>query len=44
MGEAEVALIVKIMDAAMVNKEDSQILNQAAKDVQDLCHKFPIYR
>lgn len=44
MGEAEVARIVKIMDGAMVNQEDSQILNQVAKDIQDLCHKFPIYR
>ena len=44
MGETEVAQIVEIMDVAMVNHEDSQILNQVVKDVQDLCHKFPIYR
>ena len=43
MGETEVARIVKIMDGAMVNHDDPQILNQVAKDVQDLCHKFPIY-
>ena len=44
MGEAEVARIVKIMDAAIVSHEDSQILNQGAKDVHDLCHKFPVYK
>lgn len=44
MAETEVAQIVKIMDAAMVNHEDSPILNQVTKDVQDLCHKFPIYK
>ncbi len=43
MGETEVAQMVKIMDVAMVNNENSQVLNQIAKDVEELCKKFPIY-
>jgi glycine hydroxymethyltransferase len=43
MGEKEVARIVKIMDAAMANHENSKVLNQVAKEVEALCQKFPIY-
>jgi glycine hydroxymethyltransferase len=44
MGKAEVARIVEMMDAAMVSHADSRILNQLAKDIQDLCEKFPVYK
>jgi glycine hydroxymethyltransferase len=42
MAEPEVQQIVRIMDAAMSNNEDSQILDQAANEVKDLCKKFPV--
>jgi glycine hydroxymethyltransferase len=42
MAEPEVQQIVRIMDAAMSNNEDSQILGQVANQVKDLCKKFPI--
>jgi glycine hydroxymethyltransferase len=42
MGENEVRRIVRMMDTAMLNCENSQILNQVAKEVQDLCKKFPV--
>jgi hypothetical protein len=32
------------MDAAMLNIENSQILGQVAKEVEDLCKKFPILK
>lgn len=42
MGENEVAKIVDLMDTAMLNRENPQILKQVAKEVQDLCKKFPV--
>jgi glycine hydroxymethyltransferase len=42
MAEPEVQQIVRIMDVAMSNKEDSQILGQVANEVKDLCKKFPV--
>jgi glycine hydroxymethyltransferase len=44
MAEAEVRQIVGMMDAAMLNSEDSQVLKQVAQEVQDLCKQFPIPR
>jgi glycine hydroxymethyltransferase len=44
MGENEVRRIVRMMDTAMLNCENSQILNQVAKEVQDLCKKFPVLK
>ena len=42
MAEPEVQQIVRIMDAAISNNRNSQILCQAAHEVEDLCKKFPI--
>jgi glycine hydroxymethyltransferase len=42
MGEIEVRQIVQMMDTAMLNSENSQILAQVAHAVQDLCKKFPV--
>jgi glycine hydroxymethyltransferase len=44
MAEPEVHQIVRIMDTAMSNSENSQILGQVADKVQDLCKKFPIQK
>ena len=42
MGEIEVPRIVQIMDTAMLNSENSQILDQVSHSVQGLCEKFPV--
>ena len=42
MGEIEVRQIVQIMDTAMLNSENSQILEQVSHSVQGLCEKFPV--
>ena len=42
MAEPEVQQIVRFMDAAMSNSDDSRILGQVADEVQDLCKKFPV--
>jgi len=42
MAEPEVQQIVRIMDAAMSNNEDFQILGQVADEVKDMCKRFPI--
>ena len=44
MREAEVRQIVQMMDTAMSNCENSPILEQVVKAVQDLCKKFPILK
>jgi glycine hydroxymethyltransferase len=44
MAESEVQLIVRIMDAAMSNSENSQILGRVANEVKDLCNKFPVQK
>ena len=42
MAEPEVRKIVRIMDAAMSNSGNSQILAQTADEVKNLCRKFPV--
>ena len=42
MGEIEVRQIAQMMDTAMLNSENSQILEQVAHAVKDLCKKFPV--
>jgi len=44
MAEAEVLQIVDLMDAAMVNRENHDALQQVSQEVSDLCRKFPVYR
>ena len=42
MAEPEVRKIARIMDAAMSNSGNSQILAQTADEVKNLCSKFPV--
>ncbi|MEJ2221647.1 MAG: serine hydroxymethyltransferase [Desulfobacterales bacterium] len=42
MAEPEVRQIVRIMDAAMSNRGNSQILSQVADEVKELCKKYPV--
>jgi glycine hydroxymethyltransferase len=44
MGEAEVMQIVDLMDTAMLNRENGDILEQVSHSVIDLCRKFPVYK
>jgi glycine hydroxymethyltransferase len=44
MGEVEVARVVDLMDAAMVNRDDSDVLGNVSREVADLCRKFPVYK
>ena len=44
MGEVEVVRIVDLMDAAMVNRDDSDVLGNVSREVADLCRKFPVYK
>ena len=42
IAEPEVQQIARLMDTAMSNDENSQILSKVAKEVQALCKQFPI--
>ena len=42
MQESEARQIARMMDKSMSNIESSQILNQVAQDVRNLCKQFPI--
>jgi glycine hydroxymethyltransferase len=42
MAEPEIRQIVRMMDAAMSNSKNSQILGQVADEVNALCGKFPV--
>ena len=42
MQEPDVRQIARMMDAALSNSTDPQILNQVAQEVQVLCKQFPI--
>jgi glycine hydroxymethyltransferase len=44
MAEAEVYQMVDLMDSALVNHENDDILGQVAQGVADLCRKFPVYK
>ena len=44
MGENEVNQIVELMDTAMVNAENGDILDQVAQRVAELCRNFPVYK
>jgi glycine hydroxymethyltransferase len=43
MGEIEVSQIVEMMDTAMVNGTNPQVLKDVAEGVAGLCRKFPVY-
>ena len=44
MGQVEVAQIVNLMDTAMVNRDNRDILGKVSGEVADLCRKFPVYQ
>jgi glycine hydroxymethyltransferase len=44
MEEAEVHQIVDLMDTAIANSENGEILEQVSQGVADLCRKFPVYK
>jgi glycine hydroxymethyltransferase len=44
MGVEEVLQIVNLMDTAMVNAANRDILDQVSRGVADLCREFPVYK
>ena len=44
MGMAEMAVIARVMNDAIENRDDESKLAQLAKEIAELCSKFPIYR
>ena len=44
MGTQEVAQIVNLMDTAMLNSKNHDVLDQMSQEVADLCRKFPVYQ
>jgi glycine hydroxymethyltransferase len=44
MGTQEVAQIVNLMDIAMLNNRNHDVLEQVSQEVADLCLKFPVYK
>ena len=44
MGEVEVARVVDLMDAAMVDRNRSEALEKVSREVADLCREFPVYK
>jgi len=44
MGTQEVAQIVNLMDIAMLNSRNHDVLEQVSQEVADLCLKFPVYK
>ena len=43
MAAQEVAQIVDLMDIAMLNNKNHDVLEQVSQEVADLCRKFPVY-
>jgi glycine hydroxymethyltransferase len=44
MGAHEVFQIVDLMDRAMINRRNGEILAHVSKEVVDLCRRFPVYK
>ena len=44
MGTQEVAQIVNLMDIAMLNSRNHDVLEKVSQEVADLCLKFPVYK
>jgi glycine hydroxymethyltransferase len=44
MGRDELDQIVELMDTAMVNRENGDILEHVSQNVVDLCRRFPVYK
>ncbi len=43
MGKPEIVKIADLIDAAMVNHENKDVLGRVSKEVLELCKKFPVY-
>jgi len=43
MGKPEIVKIADLIDAAMVNHENKDVLDRVSKEVLELCKKFPVY-
>ena len=44
MAAPEVTQIIDLMDTAMLNRKNSDTLEQVSQKVADLCRKFPVYK
>jgi glycine hydroxymethyltransferase len=44
MAAQEVAQVVDLMDIAMLNNKNNDVLEQVSQQVADLCRKFPVYK
>ena len=44
MGASEVFQIVDLMNRAMINRRNGEVLAQVSKAVVDLCRRFPVYK
>jgi len=44
MAAQEVAQVVDLMDIAMLNNKNHDVLEQVSQQVADLCRKFPVYK
>jgi glycine hydroxymethyltransferase len=44
MATQEVAHIVNLMDTAMLNSKNHDVLGKVSREVADLCRKFPVYK
>jgi glycine hydroxymethyltransferase len=44
MGESEVFQIADLMDRAMINRRNAEVLVQVSNRVGDLCRNFPVYK
>ena len=44
MAVQEVAHIVNLMDTAILNNKNHDVLEQVSHEVADLCRKFPVYK
>ena len=44
MGTQEVAQIVNLMDIAMLNSKNHDVIEQVSQEVAYLCRKFPVYK
>jgi glycine hydroxymethyltransferase len=44
MGVSEVSQIAVLMDTAMANRRNREILERVSQEVVNLCRRFPVYK
>jgi glycine hydroxymethyltransferase len=44
MGLDEIDQIVSLMDIALLNYKNSDVLGKVSQEVMDLCRRFPVYK